>query len=42
LIDVARKSKDYEGDLIEVKSEIKRMDALLETLLLITRLEETV
>lgn len=42
LIDVARKSKDYEGALIEVKSEIKRMDALLETLLLITRLEETV
>ena len=40
LIDVARKSKDYEWTLMEVKWEIKRMDSLLETLLLITRVEE--
>lgn len=42
LIDLARKSKNYEETLQEVKSEIKRMDGLLDSLLLITRIEETV
>ena len=42
LVDFARKSKDYEGTLMEVKGEIKRMDWLLETLLLITRIEEKI
>jgi signal transduction histidine kinase len=42
LIDLARKSKNYERTLFEVKNEIKRMDSLLETLLLITRVEEKV
>jgi signal transduction histidine kinase len=39
---LARKSKNYEETLQEVKSEIKRMDGLLDSLLLITRIEETV
>jgi signal transduction histidine kinase len=42
LVDLARKSKNYEETLQEVKSEIKRMDGLLDSLLLITRIEETV
>ena len=42
LIDLARKSKNYEETLKDVKSEIKRMDDLLDSLLLITRIEETV
>lgn len=42
LIDLARKSKDYEWTLQEVKWEIKRMDWLLEALLLITKVEERV
>jgi len=42
LIDFARKSKDYDSSIIEIKWEIKRMDSLLDTLLLITKLEEKV
>ena len=42
LIDLARKSKKYEETLQEVKWEIKRMDGLLDSLLLITRIEGTV
>ena len=40
LLSLARKSKDYENTLDQVKIEIKRMDNLLDTLLLITQLEE--
>jgi signal transduction histidine kinase len=42
LVDLARKSKNYDESLKEVKEEIKRMDELLDSLLLITRIEETV
>ena len=42
LVDFARKSKNYDSSLIEIKWEIKRMDSLLDTLLLITKLEEKV
>ena len=42
LVDLARKSKNYDESLKEVKEEIKRMDELLDALLLITRIEETV
>ena len=41
LIDLARKSKKYEETMQEVKWEIKRMDGLLDSLLLITRIEGT-
>ena len=40
LLSLARKSKDYENTLEQIKIEIKRMDSLLDTLLLITQLEE--
>ena len=40
LLSLARKSKDYENTLEQIKIEIKRMDNLLDTLLLITQLEE--
>ncbi len=40
LLSLARKSKDYETTLEQIKIEIKRMDSLLETLLLITQIEE--
>lgn len=40
LLSLARKSKDYENTLDQIKIEIKRMDNLLDTLLLITQLEE--
>jgi signal transduction histidine kinase len=42
LVDLARKSKNYDESLKEVKEEIKRMDELLDALLLITRIEESV
>lgn len=42
LISLARKSKEYEPALLDIKQEIKKMDTLLETLLLITQLEEKV
>lgn len=40
LLSLARKSKDYETTLEQIKIEIKRMDSLLDTLLLITQIEE--
>lgn len=41
-ISITRKSKDYEAGLAQIKTEIQRVDKLLETLLLITQLEEKI
>ncbi len=40
LVSLARKSKEYETALENIKMEVKRLDNLLETLLLITQVEE--
>ena len=42
LIDISKKTHEYEEMLSKIKAEAKQMDALLEILLLITQLEEKI